>query len=145
VNKTLLVTAAIVAFAAACRPAVVETPMAKSPETASNPAAPMTDADYKKKLTPEQYKILRCGGTERPGSGAYLEFWDKGVYKCAACGNELFTSEMKYKSCDWPSFFSHIGDNVAFDRETLEATCAKCDSHLGHIFNDGPKPTGKRY
>ncbi len=112
-----------------------------------------SEEDWKKELTPEQYHILREKGTERPGSGIYNETKEKGVYVCAACGNELFTSDTKYESsCGWPSFFQPVGkenveeapDNSFFMHRT-EIKCARCGSHLGHVFEDGPKPTGLRY
>ncbi len=106
-----------------------------------------SEEDYKKKLTPEQYQILRRQGTERPGTGKLLYNTAKGIYTCGACGQALFTSETKYEACDWPSFFDAIKGAVALkpDGGASEAVCAKCDSHLGHLFHDGPKPTGLRY
>lgn len=105
---------------------------------------------YKKKLSPEQYKILVEKGTEMPGSGALLHNKEKGTYVCAACGSELFDSETKYDSgCGWPSFYD--AKNVEFTMDDshamhrVEVTCKKCGGHLGHLFDDGPKPSGKRY
>ena len=106
----------------------------------------LTDADFRKKLSPEAYRILRQGGTEAPGSSPLNQEWREGVYACAACGHELFSSKTKYDShCGWPSYWDQVAGHVKFNSETLEATCASCDSHLGHVFDDGPKPTGKRY
>lgn len=112
-----------------------------------------TDADWKKALTPEQYYILRQQGTERAFTGKYDHIFDKGLYVCAACGNDLFASDAKYNSgCGWPAFFQPVSsNNVQFldDRShgmvRTEVRCAKCGGHLGHVFNDGPKPTGIRF
>ena len=113
-----------------------------------------TDAEWKKILSPEQYEILRQKGTERPGTGEYNNFSEKGVYTCAGCGTELFTSDQKFNShCGWPSFDNNIagGDRVKQIKDfshgmiRTEIVCAKCDGHLGHIFDDGPTATGQRY
>ncbi len=112
-----------------------------------------TEAEWKKILTPEQYHILRQKGTDRPFTGKYYLTNDKGVYHCAACGNELFTSDMKFDSdCGWPSFDREMaGGKIiqqidrSYGMERIEILCAKCGSHLGHIFDDGPTITGKRY
>ncbi len=111
-----------------------------------------TEKEWKEKLTPEQYKILREKGTERAFTGKYHDSKKKGMYKCAGCGNKLFDSKTKYDSgTGWPSFYDAIPgsielkpDNTLFMKRT-EAICAKCRGHLGHVFDDGPKPTGKRY
>lgn len=113
----------------------------------------MTEQDWKEKLTPEEYYILREKGTERPFSGTYNDFFEKGYYVCAACGNKLFESTTKYSSsCGWPSFDQAIEGSVKYTKDTshgmirVEVTCAKCDGHLGHVFDDGPKDTtGTRY
>lgn len=112
-----------------------------------------TEAEWKKILTPEQYHILREKGTERAFTGKYYNTNDKGVYSCAACGEELFTSDMKFDSdCGWPSFDKAMeGGKIktAVDRSygmvRTEIMCAKCGGHLGHLFDDGPTITGKRY
>ncbi len=112
-----------------------------------------TEADWKKELRPEQYHILREKGTERPFTGKYYMHKEKGVYVCAACGNELFKSDTKFDAgCGWPSFSDVIDPKkVVFTRDTThgmirtEITCAKCGGHLGHVFDDGPQPTGQRY
>lgn len=112
-----------------------------------------TEEEWKSKLTPEQYRILREKGTERPWSGPFLENKEKGVYECAGCGTELFSSETKFDSgCGWPSFFEPIqSDAVKEQKDTshgmirTEVVCAHCGGHLGHVFPDGPKPTGLRY
>jgi methionine-R-sulfoxide reductase len=113
-----------------------------------------TDAEWKKILTPEQYAVLREKGTERPGTGEYNDFYEKGVYVCGGCGTELFTSDQKFNShCGWPSFDNNIagGDRVKQVKDfshgmiRTEIVCAKCGGHLGHIFDDGPTATGQRY
>lgn len=107
----------------------------------------MTEAEWKARLTPEQFRVLRQNGTEPPGSGSLLHETRKGTYSCAACGNALFTSETKYDACGWPSFWDAIPGAVGLNGQwgAVEVVCARCDSHLGHLFNDGPPPTGKRY
>jgi peptide-methionine (R)-S-oxide reductase len=111
-----------------------------------------TEKDWKKELSPEQYHVLREKGTEVPFSGKYVKFDKKGRYVCAACGNELFSSGTKFdSSCGWPSFYDAKKDAVEFKKDfshlmlRTEVLCKKCGSHLGHVFGDGPKPTGKRY
>lgn len=111
------------------------------------------DNYWKEKLTPEQYHILRQKGTERPWSGPFLENKEKGMYECAGCGNELFSSETKFDSgCGWPSFYAPLNSDAVIEhRDTshgmirTEITCANCCGHLGHVFEDGPNPTGLRY
>lgn len=113
----------------------------------------MTEKDWKEKLTPEEYYILREKGTERPFSGKYNDFFEEGSYVCAACGNKLFNSDAKFdSSCGWPSFDQAIEGSVIYTKDTshgmirTEVTCANCDGHLGHVFDDGPKDTtGTRY
>lgn len=112
-----------------------------------------SDAEWRDRLTPEQYRITRQKGTERPFTAAYHETKEKGVYRCVCCGNELFESEAKYDSgTGWPSFWQPIErdavrtepDNSLFMHRT-EVLCAVCEAHLGHVFDDGPPPTGQRY
>jgi peptide-methionine (R)-S-oxide reductase len=112
-----------------------------------------TDSEWMTKLSPEQYNICRLKGTEAPGSGKYDKFFDPGYYQCVACGNHLFDSDTKFDSgSGWPSFYD-ISDksNLVFKRDSshnmvrTEVMCSKCGSHLGHVFEDGPKPTGLRY
>ena len=112
-----------------------------------------TEAEWKEQLTPEQFRIARKKGTERAFTGEYYNTKAKGVYKCVCCGTELFSSETKYDSgSGWPSFWQPINqenvktedDNSLFMRRT-EVLCAVCDAHLGHMFDDGPAPTGLRY
>ncbi len=112
-----------------------------------------SDEQWRKELSPEQYKILRERGTEPAGTGEYYHVDKYGVYTCAACGLELFSSDAKYDSgSGWPSFFQPIaGDRVesapdnSYGMQRTEAMCPRCGSHLGHIFDDGPNPTGQRY
>jgi len=110
------------------------------------------DKNWRKKLTPQQYHILREKGTEVPFSGEYVKFDQKGKFVCAACGNELFSSETKFEAhCGWPSFYEAKKNAVEFKEDfghgmkRIEVICKKCGGHLGHIFDDGPEPTGKRY
>jgi peptide-methionine (R)-S-oxide reductase len=114
----------------------------------------MTSEDeYREKLTPEQYAVLREKATERPWTGKLLKEKRPGVFVCGACGNELFTQDTKFESgSGWPSFFAPADDAaVAEETDTAhgmvrtEIMCSKCGSHLGHVFDDGPNPTGKRY
>jgi len=113
----------------------------------------MNNLEWKKKLTPEQYKMLREKGTEPAFSGKLLHNKEKGVYKCAACGQELFSSDTKFDSgSGWPSFYDllekgrvEIKNDFSFGMKREEVVCKKCGGHLGHLFDDGPKPTGKRY
>jgi peptide-methionine (R)-S-oxide reductase len=112
-----------------------------------------TDEEWKKELTPEQYDVLRKQGTEYPFTGIYDMFFEKGTYYCAACGEPLFESDTKFDSgCGWPSFFAPLLENnihIRIDRSLgmvrSEVLCARCGSHLGHVFNDGPPPTGLHY
>jgi len=112
---------------------------------------PKTEEAWKKRLTPEQFRILRQCGTEPPFSGKWLYNKEKGVYKCAACGADLFSSDTKYESgTGWPSFWAAIEKNVELKKEKglfgrVEVICKRCGGHLGHVFDDGPPPTGKRF
>ncbi|MEC5395685.1 peptide-methionine (R)-S-oxide reductase MsrB [Bergeyella sp. RCAD1439] len=112
----------------------------------------LPDEEWRKVLTPELYAVARQQHTERPFTGKYNSFDEKGEYYCAACGNHLFTSTQKFAStCGWPSFFEADSNGVAYRRdsshgmERVEVVCSRCDAHLGHVFDDGPKPTGLRY
>jgi peptide-methionine (R)-S-oxide reductase len=112
-----------------------------------------TDEEWRKELSPEQYEVCRGKGTERAFTGKYWDCHEEGVYHCACCGNELFSSETKFDSgTGWPSFYQPIGedkvetetDNSFLMRRT-EALCSRCNAHLGHVFDDGPAPTHLRY
>jgi peptide-methionine (R)-S-oxide reductase len=112
-----------------------------------------TEEEWKNQLTPEQYEICRRKGTELPFSAEYVNSKDKGIYRCVCCDNELFSSEDKFNSgTGWPSFTQSIKDenverqsDVSHGMHRTEVTCGKCGAHLGHVFNDGPNPTGNRY
>lgn len=112
-----------------------------------------SEEEWQKELNKEQYRVLREKGTEAPFTGEYYHNKEKGMYLCAACGNELFSSETKYDSgSGWPSFWDpHSKENVDMEEDSshgmhrTEVKCSHCGSHLGHVFNDGPTPTGQRY
>ena len=112
-----------------------------------------SDAEWKKELTPEQYHVCREKGTERAFTGAYWNTHDKGTYLCACCGNELFSSDTKFDSgTGWPSFWQPIASNAVAEKDDTswftrrtKVLCSRCDAHLGHVFDDGPQPTGLRY
>lgn len=111
------------------------------------------EEELKKILTPEEYKVMCEKGTEQPFTGIYWDSKDKGVYKCKICGNELFSSDTKFESgTGWPSFFAPITEKSvkmipdnAYGMNRTEVVCGKCGAHLGHVFKDGPKPTGERF
>lgn len=113
----------------------------------------ISDEEWKRRMTPLQYHVMREKGTEAPFSGALVESDAKGMYVCAACGNELFSSDTKFDSnSGWPSFYDakdgavEFHDDTSHDMTRTEVKCARCGSHLGHIFNDAPEqPTGQRY
>jgi peptide-methionine (R)-S-oxide reductase len=112
-----------------------------------------TEEEWKRELTPQQYQILREKGTERPFTGEYAFNKDEGKYVCAGCGQELFTSDAKFDShCGWPSFTAPAKSEVveehadnSFGMRRVEVLCSRCEGHLGHVFEDGPQPTGLRY
>jgi peptide-methionine (R)-S-oxide reductase len=112
-----------------------------------------SEEQWRKELTPEQYHILREKGTERAFTGEYAHTKSPGVYRCAACGQELFDSDTKYDSgSGWPSFYQPMDpdkvtlhDDNSFGMRRTEVICSKCESHLGHVFPDGPRPTGTRF
>lgn len=112
-----------------------------------------TDADWKKELTPEQYHVTREHGTERAFTGVYWDNHEQGVYHCVCCGAELFSSEHKFDSgSGWPSFWQPaakqnvaVEDDLSYGMRRTETHCSHCGAHLGHVFEDGPKPTGLRY
>src|SRR5688572_27943147 len=159
--RTLIVICALAVVATGCKPpqAVVAADRTNPPATeAKTNATPMTkvvktDEEWKKQLTPEQYKITRKKGTERAFTGPNWNNKEKGIYKCVCCGQELFSSDHKFDSgTGWPSYWQPVSekvvateeDNSFFSRRT-EVLCSRCDAHLGHVFEDGPKPTGLRY
>lgn len=117
------------------------------------PEIKKTDAEWKAQLTDQEYDVLIKKGTERPYTGEYWDYFEKGKYVCAACENELFSSDTKYEShCGWPSFDQAIKGSVIYKKDIsfgmirTEVMCAKCGGHLGHVFDDGPKDTtGQRY
>lgn len=112
-----------------------------------------SEEEWRRELSPEQYHILREKGTERAFSGEYEHSKTPGMFKCAACGQELFTSEAKFESgCGWPSFYQPANsegvethEDSSYGMRRVEVTCSRCGSHLGHVFPDGPRPTGLRY
>ena len=113
-----------------------------------------TDQEWRDQLSDVQYGITRKKGTEYPFSGKYTKFFEKGTYQCIGCGEPLFKSDTKFNSsCGWPSFYAHDEnarireeiDNSLTQEERIEVLCDRCDAHLGHVFNDGPQPTGMRY
>ena len=112
-----------------------------------------TDEEWKKILTPEQFRVCRKKDTERPFTGKYNDCKENGMYKCSCCGNDLFESNSKFESgTGWPSFFKPINeDNIKYESDTAygmirtEVMCKKCGAHLGHVFDDGPQPTNLRY
>ncbi|MGM0590881.1 MAG: peptide-methionine (R)-S-oxide reductase MsrB [Halobacteriota archaeon] len=117
-----------------------------------NDELPQTDEEWRERLNEEEYEILRNSGTEPRFSGEHVDRTDDGVYRCAGCGAVLFDSSTKYDSaCGWPSFYAVTDDAVTTEVDTrhglrrIEVRCSNCDGHLGHVFDDGPEPTGKRF
>ena len=112
-----------------------------------------SEEEWRQVLTPEQYEITRKKGTESPFTGKYYDFKEKGIYRCVCCDNELFRSETKFDSgTGWPSFWAPISEqsigtvmDVSYSMIRTEVLCSRCDAHLGHVFDDGPPPTGRRY
>ena len=111
-----------------------------------------SDSEWRRMLSSAEYHILREKGTERAFTGEYDGHFENGMYLCAGCGNKIFDSETKYRSgCGWPAFYEALPESIeehedkSFGMRRIEITCSKCDGHLGHVFNDGPQPTGLRY
>jgi len=112
-----------------------------------------TETDWEAELSPEQFRVLRQCGTEPPFTGKYVRHNEKGTYVCAGCGNDLFTSDTKFESdSGWPSFWDQLSEDsverkvdTSHGMKRIEVVCKKCGSHLGHVFDDGPNPTGLRY
>jgi peptide-methionine (R)-S-oxide reductase len=119
----------------------------------SDPKLNKTDAQWREELSPEQYAVCRCSATEPPFSGKWYQHKESGTYVCAACGAKLFESDTKYDSgSGWPSFYQAMDkaavtlhEDESHGMRRVEVRCAHCESHLGHVFPDGPKPTGMRY
>ena len=117
------------------------------------PKVVKSEQEWREELTPEQYEVLRRQGTEPPFAGRYVYSKEKGVYQCVACGNALFDSSTKFESgTGWPSFYQPISaanveaeDDGSYGMQRTEVMCSSCGAHLGHVFNDGPRPTGLRY
>lgn len=113
----------------------------------------LADEEWRRRLSPDQYEVLRHAATEPPGTGALLHEKGIGLFRCAGCGNPLFRSDAKYESgCGWPSFWESLGpdaltehEDVSFGMRRVEIRCARCGSHMGHVFPDGPPPTGLRF
>lgn len=118
-----------------------------------NAPAAKTDADWRRELTPEQYRVAREGGTERPYSGEFYQHWERGTYHCVCCNALLFQSGTKFDAhCGWPSFWEEAVPgairrlrDLSHGMVRIEVRCAACDAHLGHVFPDGPEPSGERY
>jgi methionine-R-sulfoxide reductase len=143
----------IVMSISACNSQGQSNEISKNQEVSKEPEVNRSEDEWRQILTPQQFHILREKGTDRPFIGKYYRTTDAGVYECAACGNELFTSDMKFDSdCGWPSFDKAIeggkiktAQDLSYGMVRTEILCARCGGHLGHLFEDGPTETGLRY
>lgn len=155
-KKTAILTALnVLLLVSGCSAGPTNAPATMNNSTNSTMKFPVQkpEAEWKKELTPEQYAVLRQAATERPFTGKYWDTKEPGVYRCAACGAVLFTSKDKFDSgCGWPSFSDLAAKGTVIEREDdsygmhrTEVLCAHCGGHLGHVFDDGPAPTGLRY
>jgi peptide-methionine (R)-S-oxide reductase len=152
--KTILIMLAMVLTLSSCQgqEKKKDAKAAETEKVKGQFAVTKTDEEWKAQLSSEQYDVLRNKGTERPYSGEYDDFFEKGTYVCAACGNLLFKSDTKFNShCGWPSFDQAIKGSVICKNDTslgmerTEVECARCGGHLGHVFDDGPTKTGERF
>lgn len=135
------------------KPGAAERHVSAPKPHAKQDRAMKSDAEWKRELTPEQYSVLRRKGTERPFSGEHWNTRVAGTYSCAGCGQVLFASDTKFDAgCGWPSFWKAVApgtvefhDDHSHGMQRIEVTCSRCGGHLGHLFDDGPEPTGQRY
>lgn len=147
--KNLITSLLIVSFHLACGQADKKTP----DQTQAKFQVEKSEEEWKAQLSELEYEVLREEGTERPFTGKYVDWKEEGVFLCKACGNELFSSKTKFKSgTGWPSFYDVYNESSVLEKQDnkygwnrIEVECQKCGSHLGHVFEDGPKPTGLRY
>jgi peptide-methionine (R)-S-oxide reductase len=150
--SALTATLSLLVFIGACASQKEKT-MSKPPKTPPHSAIQKSDAEWKSKLDPMAYNVLRQCGTEPPFTGAFWDHHESGVYSCAGCEAPLFTSKAKFDSgTGWPSFWDALDakairriEDRSLGMVRIEIRCSKCDGHLGHLFDDGPKPTGQRY
>ena len=151
--RVLFALAFVMMIGAGCSTTSSEDIASKNGESKLKYEVQKSDEEWKKELSPEAYRVIREKGTERPFSGTYYLNKETGVYNCVGCGNPLFRSDSKFDSgCGWPSFWTPVDSNAVvetIDRSLgmvrTEITCAKCGAHLGHVFDDGPNPSGLRY